>query len=135
MVSQREKMNKIETNKSIPGTVKSLVINSISARGSGTTNYVGTVRLETDTEIILISWNKQGKPHLSVYIKGETDDMIGFTATDYLTLIDSTGKIYTKWNQEEIESVKPSIEIVVKNTTRKKTTSATKSTRSKRATK
>ena len=69
------------------------------AKGSGTANYTGTVKILTESEVIVISWEKTGRPHISVY-KLKEDYGIGKVEPEYFQVIDKRGHITIRWESE-----------------------------------
>ena len=96
------KKQQISCNQSILKKITSNTLKGIYANGSGTTNFVGTVKILLENEIINISWEKisNGRPHISVY-KLDSDYSAADLTSDYLPIIDESGKIILKWNAEK----------------------------------
>ena len=80
-------------------------------RGSGKSGYAGNVKIITETDVISISWERNGKPHISIYSL-DNDYGVGKIDASYFQVMDKRGKVYTKWVKEIDYGWEPSQPIV-----------------------
>jgi hypothetical protein len=79
-----EKNQMIEHNTNIPPKLLSGLIKKVYAKGLGSTSYAGTIYIQTESDLIALSWHKSGRAVLNMYRNEDVPDSYLFEAVEII---------------------------------------------------